>query len=216
MTAFLFILWTIGLALQLNGVRVLQMWAYWPHQDSWRFLFQTLFTGFRFDLLIIGFWLVPVVLWLMIKKFFTKKGLKNPGFVRYYLKVVWFFIVVVYFLDMIHFHQAHDHLWWEDVMSRAYLGPEFWSGLEWWTWITIGLITWGLIRVNFMKIESWLKRFQNFSFFSLAIIFLWTAFIARGSLGNDHLRRNNCDFTKPNMTARAFCMNPVYTFTKNR
>lgn len=216
MTGFLFVLWTIGLAIQLNGIRLFQMAFFWPKHEEWTPVFKTLFLGFRFDLLVIGFWLVPVVLFILVRKVFTKVTLPNPWGVKLYLKLSWFFISFIYFLDLVYFTQYKEHMWWEEFSSLVFLKDTFWDGPEWWAWITLFFITWGLIRSVFWSIEKWMKRFKNFSYLSLAIIFIWTVFIARGTVTSDHLRRNDCDWAKYNTTVHAFCMNPLYVFSKNR
>lgn len=215
MTFARYIFWTLGIALKLSAVRWIQMIMDWPRQQEWGVLLKTLWMGYRFDLLIVGFWLSPLVLGMLLMKVVFKKGLETSKLAKGYLLFSWLFICALYFRDLIYFRVFKEHMWLEDHQDHPFLAPEVWAHHEWWSWLWIGLITWGLWRVGAVRFDRWLLKLKNYSFASAVLILLWTAFIARGSLGSDHLRRNDCDWAK-NRTIKSLCMNPVYTFSKNR
>lgn len=202
------------MALILSAIRWVQMIFFWPDGQK-ELVWKTIWMGFRFDLLIVGYWLAPLVICLLLKKLITGRGLDSPRLAQFYLGGSWLLITLLYFRDLIFFYSRREHMWLEDHLSALFLSSELLSAPSWWAWIGIGLLTWGLFQSGAIRFERWLLRLKEYSRLSVLIILLWTAFLCRGSLGDDHIRRNDCDYAL-NKTVKSFCMNPVFMFTKNR
>lgn len=210
-----FFFWTLTIAFQMSVLRFFEMMFYWPDQESWGHFFKTLLYGFRFDLLIVGYWMVPVVVVLVVKKIITGTGVQNPKWFKAYLLLSWIFICYLYFLDLAHFPVIKDRLWLEDFQKSWLLDSSLFAKNEWWVWIAILILILGLLGLVWRKLSGFLLKCRDLSAPSLAAVFLWTVCITRGSLGSDHLRRNDCNYSS-HRTVKALCMNPVFTFSKNR
>ena len=198
----------MSLSLLLFLFRIHEAVFYWPHSFSELDVF---FTGYRFDLLILSFVLLPIVLLQLIVN--TRHKLMAQVS-RGYLLLLWIFISALYFLNSLLFSTLKDRIWlqdWGRIGQHLSAAFQYESTLYqiWLLIFSILIFFYGL--QNLMKLNQSIlnlkKRF--FSFFILVIL----AFFARGSLGKDHLRRNDCDF-KSSSWVRAFCLNPVYTFSK--
>lgn len=160
-------------------------------------ILDTLWMGLRFDLLILGFILLFLIL------------LKKWRWI--WVREVWGGICLVYLMGSWFLPHGLEHPWSQDFahlapilsfdgwifksLSLGFAAALFWLGLKLWNQLVMQLQT--------------LKRSHLIGLLALAV------FMARGSLAEDHLRRNHCD-GRPNKTIRSFCMNPVYTITKPR
>lgn len=215
MISLRYISWTVVLALKLSAIRWIQMVMDWPSQPDSSILYKTLWMGYRFDLLLLGFWLAPLAVFLVVKKVFVSRGVQGMKLAKAYLVCSWIFITALYFRDLVYFPVYKEHMWLEDHLANPFLSSEVWQSHEWWAWIWIGIVTWGLAMTGLIRFDRWLMKLKDISWVGIIVIFLWTAFIARGSLGSDHLRRNDCDYA-PNRTIKSFCMNPLYTFSKTK
>lgn len=210
-----YILWTLSLALKLSIVRWALMLFYWPSEATWRDALKTVLMGFRFDLMIIGFWLAPVVLYLIVAKVVLKGRFLHTGLMKLYLLFSWFFICFLYFKSLVSFPELRDHLYWPDHLRNPFLDFQHATQLAWWAWVTIILLCLGLFQSGAQKFQEFIQKFQRLTLFSLAFIFLWTAFMARGTLTQHHLRKRDCEFSGRDRVTN-LCLNPIWTFSKNR
>lgn len=169
------------------------------------------FTGYRFDLLILSFFLIPIVLFQLIFNFRHKL---ISLIARSYLLMAWIIMMALYFLNSFLFSTLKDRIWlqdWTNIFLHLSLGLKSQSliyllGLFVFT-LAIFLYGYQNLMVLNQTILNARKRATSL------LMLLMLAFFARGSLGHDHLRRNDCDF-KSSSWVRAFCLNPIYTFSK--
>jgi glucan phosphoethanolaminetransferase (alkaline phosphatase superfamily) len=160
-------------------------------------LFNTLGMGLRFDALILSFILI---LSLMV-----------PFLSRSLFALLWIFLGGLHFVNSLGWGERGEHLWWEnfkntqDLWSSGFLWHKTMSLLVAVVVIYGGVKTFKKLSEDFRK-TKWPVR---------VFIFLILFVFARGSLGEDHLRRNHCD-GRPHKSIRSFCMNPAYTFLKSR
>lgn len=185
-----------SLSLLLTLFRILDVLFFYP-RDHLDWLFNTFWMGFRFDSLILSFVLIVS---LMIPKF--KKQLFYG---------LWLFLCSLYFFNSLGLGLRGEHLWLQNIVN--------WTDL----W---GMGSWGHKIISFLNsifiFVSGIKIFQVLfseylkSKWQLKTLYFLGLFIfARGSFGDDHLRRNHCD-GRPDKMIRSFCMNPAYTFLKPR
>jgi len=207
-------IWTCMMAFCLSLVRIVQAYFYFPESERER-LTQTLITGFRFDLLIVGYWLAPIVVALVLKRVFLREGFRSAAPVRFYLLASWFLMVLIYTRDLPFFHVHREHMWIEDQLARPFLSAVEWTAPAWWAWVGFVILAAFLYQSAAERLDRQLQQWTNPSLTTVMLIFVWTAAISRGSLGQDHLRRNDCDYS-PNRTVRSLCMNPIFTLTKSR
>lgn len=219
MVVFNYILWTLSLAFKLSLLRGVEMIFFRPSGMSWEEIGLTLFTGFRFDLMIVGFWLAPIVVYLVLSEVLTQAKILKPAFAKIYLMLSWVFICLLYFKDLVSYPSLKGRLWLDDHLAHPILNWNHASSLEWWAWIGIGLLMFGIFQAGALRFSGFVQRFQKVGYFSLAFIFLWTVFISRGTLSQHHLRRKDCQFTKNLQQFRqieSLCLNPVFTFSKHK
>ena len=215
MVIFYYILWTLSLALKLSVLRWAEMIFFGPRGNTWSETLNIIVTGFRFDLMIVGFWLAPIVVYLIISEFLSNQGLLKPLFAKIYLWVSWLFICALYFKDLVSYPFQKDRLWWSDHLQYPLLNWNHAGDLQWWAWVGIILLTIGLFQAGALRFSSFVQRFQKVGFFSLGFIFLWTALISRGTVTEHHLRRKDCQFSRDSRV-ESICLNPVFTFSKNK
>lgn len=215
MAVFYYILWTLSLALKLSILRWAEMIFYGPRGISWSDIQNTVITGFRFDLMIVGFWLAPIVVYLIISQVLTHRGFYRPFLAKIYLWVTWVFICALYFKDLVSYPFQKDRLWLGDHLQHPLLNWQHASQLEWWSWVGIILLTFGLFQAGALRFSGFVQKYQKVSYFSLGFIFLWTAFICRGTLSQHHLRMKDCQFSKDSRV-ESLCLNPVFTFSKKK
>lgn len=206
MTILKFLQNLLLLACLLSFARFMQMGLNYSYFVGPQDLLINAFVGFRFDLLILSFLLMPLLVFFLFnirRKAFFVKGLD------FVILWCWLFISAVYFLNFIFLNSHQDLIWNQDwvrvfsvLMSRTFLeiGGAFLMAL-----------TLFLIGVQFFK--NIRRTLLSSTFRSRIIMFFILAFFARGSLGRDHLRRNDCD-GRANSVVRALCLNPVYVFLK--
>jgi hypothetical protein len=215
MVVFYYVLWTLSLAFKLSVLRIAQMIFYGPRGISWDHIWQIIFTGFRFDLMIVGFWLAPIVIYLIFSEILPRARLLNPVLAQVYLWLSWLFIVLLYLKDLITYPVTQDHLWLDDYLQHPFLNWDLASQLQWWSWVGIILLCLGIFQAGALRFSKFVERFQKVGYFALAFIFLWTAFISRGTLRQHHLRRKDCQFSK-DIKIESLCLNPVFTFSKHK
>lgn len=213
MTILYYILWTLSLALKLSVLRWAEMLFYSPSNMTVSEILWTVVNGFRFDLMIVGFWLAPVVVFLVFSQLFTGRGLSHPKLAKTYLIISWIFICFLYLKDLISFPIVKNRLYWSDHLAHPFINFDHASQLEWWAWVAIVILIFGLFRIGIFRFQKFVTNLQYVSYFGVAFIFLWTVFISRGSLGQHHLRFKDCQFSE-NKRVQALCVNPIFTFSK--
>jgi hypothetical protein len=123
-------------------------------------------------------------------------------------------MTVLYFLNSFLFSTLKDRIWlqdWPDLVPQLTKAFQSQSVIY-----LIGLLIFSLavFLFGFQSLMNLNQTILNTRKRTLSFVMLLSlAFFARGSLGRDHLRRNDCDF-KSSSWVRAFCLNPVYTFSK--
>jgi hypothetical protein len=216
MVVFYYILWTLSLALKLSILRWAEMIFYGPKNWSWSEILQTVITGFRFDLMIVGFWLAPIVIYLILSEILPRSAaLLKPGLAKIYLHISWAFICFLYLKDLISFPVIQGRLWWPDHLAHPFFNSQHASQIDWWVWVGIIFLIFGVYQAGALRFSNFVHRFQKVGFFSLAFIFLWSAFICRGTLSQHHLRRKDCQFSL-NSKIESLCLNPIFTFSKHK
>jgi hypothetical protein len=210
-----YFVWTLGIALNLSIIRVSQALFYGPRGLSWSDIFYVHYMGFRFDLMIVGFWLSPVVIYLILTHLFSNRGQIRPQWTQWYLNLSWLFICLIYFKDYISYPFTQDRYWKIDHFNHPLLNFQHGQQLAWWSWVFILLICLGIYKGAHFRFPIFVNRLQKASLLSVAFIFIWTAFICRGTLTQHHLRRKDCQFSKSKYV-EALCLNPIFTFAKNR
>ncbi len=215
MAIFYYILWTLSLAFKLSVLRWAEMIFFGPRGNSWNEALQIISTGFRFDLMIVGFWLSPIVIYFIISELFSSRPFLKPAIAKIYLYFSWLFICLLYLKDLISYPVAEDRLWLPDHLNHPIINFEHASRLEWWAWLGIVLLSCGLFQAGALRFSGFVQRFQKLGLFTVGFIFLWTALIARGTLTEHHLRRKDCQFSS-DPKVEAICLNPIFTFSKNK
>lgn len=213
MVVLYYILWTLGLAFKLSVIRWAQIIFYGPRGDSWSETGQIILTGFRFDLMVVGFWLSPFVIYLILSEIFSARFFMKPVAAKIYLLTSWLFICFLYFKDLVSFPFQQGRMDWQDHLQHPVLNWSHAGQLQWWSWIVIIFLIVGLFQAVAKGISKRLYDYQKVGFFSLAFIFLWSVLICRGTLSAHHLRRHDCQFSA-NKRVEAICLNPVFTFSK--
>lgn len=168
-------------------------------------------TGYRFDLLILSFALLPIVLLQLLVN--TRHKLISQ-ITRGYLLLLWIFISALYFLNSLLFSTLKDRIWlqdWGKIGQHLNAAFQIESTLYQICLLIFSVLIFFYGLQNLMSLNQYVLNLKKrcFSFCILVIL----VFLARGSLGKDHLRRNDCDF-KSSSWVRAFCLNPIYTFSK--
>ncbi len=197
-----------SLSLLLFVFRIFEALFLFPNSASELDVF---FTGYRFDLLILSFLLIPIV---FVQLLFNFRHKLISQITRSYLLIVWIFVSVLYFLNGFLFSSLKDRIWLQDwVQIFPHVDAAFDNQS---VFFTIGIVVCSVAlfyygRRDLMDLNQSIlnSRKRGVSLVMLLILGLF----ARGSLGQDHLRRNDCDF-KSSSWVRAFCLNPVYTFSK--
>ncbi len=213
MVILYYILWTLSLGLKLSVLRWFEMLFYSPSDMTASEILQTVVNGYRFDLMIVGFWLAPVIIYLVFSQLVTGQGLRHPKFVKMYLIISWIFICLLYLKDLVSFPIIKNRLFWTDHLAHPLLNFDHAGQLEWWNWVAIVILVFGLFRMGLFRFQGLIKKMQNVGYFGAAALFLWTVLICRGNLGEHHLRREDCQFSnKPRV--EAMCLNPGFTFSK--
>jgi hypothetical protein len=186
----------ISLCLLLMTFRISDMIFFYPREHS-EWLLNTLWMGFRFDLLILSF--------ITIACLFLPRG-KLILF-----SILWGFVTALQFLNSLGFGLRGEHLWLHNIeKGTALWGPDFWGYKLAALFVSILVSYFGVIIF-----KKFLAEFNQTKWQLKTLLVVLLLIFARGSLGKDHLRRNHCD-GRPNKTIRSFCMNPAYTFLKPR
>lgn len=163
-------------------------------------IFQIYFSGFRFDLLVWGFFLLPFWLLCFFENYLSSK------FYRGMIDVYWFLIFFITSLDLPFFSKFkvhlnlpeamvyHHHVWNGDVnpfnnmYSFAFL-------------VIIYLI--GLSAIHrdkqsqlFKKVDAFCKHKKGEAFLRWLVPLFAIVFLMRGTLGAHHLRREDSEMTE--------------------
>ncbi|MFN8847050.1 MAG: hypothetical protein ACK5V3_07610 [Bdellovibrionales bacterium] len=168
---------------------------FYPREIS-GWLFNTLWMGFRFDALIASF--------ILILSLALPWG-------RFVFAGLWCFLSALYFINSLGWAHRGEHLWRQDLQNPGALWSSDFMGHKLISFLLAGIvINCGLKIFNFC-----VEEFKKTKVGIKSIIYLILFVFARGSLGEDHLRRNHCD-GRPTKSIKSFCMNPAYTFMKLR
>jgi hypothetical protein len=194
------------LAIMMSGARWIGIFIHYQYFPSTYDILMNIWMGLRFDLLVISFLLFP--LWL----FFIFNLRRKSAYIQYLdfgLLLVWIFISGVYFFNFLHLNTHQDLVWSQDWLSATHLLLKV-SALE-----IVGslLLAFLVFVVGYFLSQKIRRNILAAHWRSRIVLFLILAFFARGSLGQDHLRRNDCD-GRANSVVRALCLNPVYVFSK--
>ncbi len=215
MAIFYYILWTLSFAFCFSVLRWAEMIFFGPWGNNWNETLQIIIMGFRFDLMIVGFWLSPIVVYFIISELFSNIKFLKPALAKIYLTFSWALICLLYLKDLISYPVRKDRLWLQDHLNHPLINLDYANRLEWWAWLGIILLSFGLYQAGALRFSRFVQRFQKLGWLSVGFIFLWTALIARGTLTEHHLRRKDCQFSLITK-AEAICLNPVFTFSKDK
>lgn len=188
----------------LGFPRLIEALINWKYVESLETLVLNMGMGLRFDLLMISFLLLPILLLFMFQQ--------RISFFKYidrYATVVWLMVAVIYFYNFLYLNLYQDRIWSDDWQHTSELLKLSSFSALFYSMCAAILIF--LSGVSLFK--SFRKVFFKTNKGSLLLMLLILAVLARGSLGEDHLRRNHCD-GKKNSVVRAFCLNPLYVATK--
>jgi hypothetical protein len=207
------------MGLTFSLLRLCEVVLYHPAAMSRKDIFLTLLTGFRFDMMVVGFWLSPIVAYLILSQIFFKKPIAHPKFVKIYFALSWILLCALYLKDLISFPTTHDRLWKTDHLAHPVINVSYLPNIEWWNWIMILILMLIVLKVGFSQFAHFTKLFQKIGAVSLVMIFLWTVLISRGTVTQHHLRRKDCQFAEdPRNASRieSLCLNPPFTYSKNK
>ncbi len=165
-----------------------------------------LLNGFRFDLLVVGFIFIPVVvvswwggpfpLWRRI--------------VKSYLALVWMGALAVYFVDSIWFVKAGQRFRYQDL--QEFFRWPFQVHLYGLLIVATGSV--GLLTIN-DEAPSWVTapfgKAENLIRFLAPILLV--AFMARGTVGQYHLRREH-SFVSTSERFNEWVLSPLWTLDK--
>lgn len=188
-------------------------------------IFQAFFAGIRFDLLIYGFVLIPVVFLLLLQAVAEKW----PGFVfvfyRLYFGAVWLIICAMNFVDFFFFTKFGRHMrsadyqqWQPDSLLTQWhaLQPnQAWIFLS----ITCLLLILGLMLVKALKFGIWKDEFSpdTGSAFEISwrivLPFVLVALAARGTVEAHHLELAH-SVVSDNTVINEMALNAVWCFDK--
>lgn len=198
----------MSLSFLLFVYRALESLFYWPNSFSELNVF---WIGLRFDFLVLSFMLLPIVLMQFL---INRRHKWISRLTHFYFMACWLFFVSLYFLNSLLFSILEDRIWLQDwTHISEHLNSAIRSQS---LFLLLGLLLFstGIFIYGFQNLIQLNQMIQNTKKRSVSfLMILFLVFFARGSLGRDHLRRNDCDF-KSSSWVRAFCLNPVYTFTK--
>ncbi len=215
MVVLSYILWTLSFAFKLSLIRGLEMLFFHPSGITWHEVLLTFYWGFRMDMMTVGFWFAPVIVYLIFSQLFTGRAIAQPLIVRFYLIFSWFFVCFLYLKDLIAYPLTKNRVWWPDLVRHPFLNLNQILHLEWWWSVIVVLATMGLFWAGIKRFPRFIKKFQRIPIWGLIVLFFWTALISRGTLTQQHLRRDDCQFSQ-NPKVEFLCLNPLFTFSKRR
>lgn len=188
-------------------------------------IFQAFFAGIRFDLLIYGFVLIPIVLLLLVQAISEKW----PGFMfifyRIYFALVWLMICGLNFVDFFFFSRFGRHMRFADYERWT---PE--SLMEQWhvlqpnqAWIyfsiTALLLILGLMLVKALKFGIWKDEFSPDSgntfeiSWRVVLPIVLVGLAARGTVEAHHLELAHSEVSD-NTVINEMALNAVWCFDK--
>lgn len=196
----------ILLTLILSLPRLTQILIHYNQFQSFNDVYFNAFTGLRFDLLVISFSLIPIFLFFVVN---LKHQSKYVGFLNFFSAIIWLIFGCVYFFNFISLDLKQDLIWSQNWIQI----PEILMASSWVHLLSSLILAIFLFYCGFYFFKEIRRILMMATFPSKIGIFLILAFFARGSLGKDHLRRNDCDGRRSSVV-RAICLNPVYVALK--
>lgn len=207
------VFWTILFALKMSVIRLYQFSVYFTENLSSTETHQLFWNGFRFDLMIVGFWLSPVIVLLLLAKAIRVNSPVLSKFNKFYLVGSWLFVCYVYLRDLISFPFVSDRLYGSDILNGFLLEFAHLSQLTKPEWLATFVLIVLLFKFGMPQFLSMIEEMQNSSLTKLLIMFFWIALICRSSLGPHHLRPKDCEITQI-AKVRALCINPIFAMSR--
>lgn len=218
--------WTCLFLALMSILRLLMVGIYWNqiNQDqSISVIFKIFFQGFRFDLLVWGFFWIPIffVIWISYwifanhKKYLTY--LAELG--RIYFSVLSALLAMIYFLDYFHFERNLDRITYFDWRLQGFVASFSWSAV-----FFVTLLFGGLLAIEYIMLLKGRPFFRNFELKinnwsrgkKIGVIFLqflMIALAARGTVTAHHLNIEH-SFISNNSTTNELVLNPVWNWDK--
>lgn len=186
---------------------------------------QSFFAGFRFDLLVMGFFFIPVYIILMIQAYLERWPPSMFLFHKLYFAGVWLLICTLTFVDYFYFARHGTRMRFSDYMSWS---PEVWieqsRGLQQnqvWIFciITVLLFVLGYTLVKNIKFGNWKDEYSPMGgskfevSWRILLPLLLVALAARGTVEPHHLALEHSEVS--NITAiNEMALNAVWCFDK--
>lgn len=186
---------------------------------------QAFLAGFRFDLLIFGFFMIPVYFLLMIQAFSEKWPRTISIGYKIYFGIIWSVICVLTYIDFFHFSRYGARMRLADYVSWTF--PKLIEEMELlqrhqvliFSVITVMLLSLGYMLTKSLRFGEWKDEFSPQAgskieivwrvVFPLLIVFL----AARGTVDAHHLGLEHSEVSsmKP---INEMALNPVWCFDK--
>ncbi|MEN0059660.1 MAG: hypothetical protein AAGB31_12545 [Bdellovibrio sp.] len=188
-------------------------------------VFHSFLAGVRFDLLILGFVMIPVSLILLLQAFTERWPSWMFVIYRGYFMLVWFLICVLTFIDFFHFVRTGMRMRFTDYMMWT---PDAWMdslhGLQrnqiWiFSVITILLFNLGYMLIKGLRFGEWKDEFSPNTGSRLemglriVIPLMLVALAARGTVTAHHLAWEHSDVSG-NKAVNEMALNAVWCFDK--
>ncbi len=181
--------------------------------------------GVRFDVLVIGFILIPITLVLLIQAILQKWQSWSLALYKVYLSVVWTLICGMSYMDFFHFAKYGSRMRWEQYHTWSF--EEFYqqmSGLQAnqvtiFTVISLLLLALGLMMIRGLKFGHWKDEYSpsKGSPFEVTmrvlLPFVLVALAARGTVEPHHLGLEHSRVSS-NTSINEMALNAVWCFDK--
>lgn len=162
-------------------------------------LLMAFFVGFRFDLLVVGFLLIPVVVVAEALAILGFWNLNLEKSIKVALSVLWSIVVLFSYLDFLFYFQFHRRWTWFDAqLSGLQFIFDGWKAMEMRVSVMTGLLVLGLWIVGGRQVERTHSLFiedrhpQNWQkAFMLLLPILVVGLMARGTVTPHHLERRH-------------------------
>lgn len=186
---------------------------------------ESLWMGFRFDLLVLGFFFIPIYFVIILQAILEKWPRWMFTLYKSYFLGCWVWVCLVTYLDFFHFSNSGMRMRFADYTSFSFerFGEQFTALAPNQSWIftvvTILLFLMGFSMTKGIIFGDWKDEFSPERPFRFEVVLrvllplLLIAFAARGTLEEHHLRREHSEISEFR-EINEMALNAVWCFDK--
>lgn len=191
-------------------------------EESAAILIQSVFVGFRFDLLCWGFMWIPVVLALSVLALLGWIPLVTSKILKIYFSVFWLLSILIHAFDFIKFSTQFKRAVWLDYSSPQNFLAKFINenGTVYLTSVlfvlfVVFLFQWLIVRRSDIRaiLPAELRASKAELFGRLIGPILFVGLAARGTISAQHLRKEHSDVST-NVVLNQLVLSPLWTLDK--